>query len=482
MTAARTGLLGAVGAGAGLWLFLPLGGRISVTELAAVLLAPPCLVAVSRYRRGPALVLAAGCWFAGLVVSQLVLPGPAAAVVRAFASVVALVVTTGLLCLVLAPRDREADPAGPRRALLLGFAWGQLVGLFVTPASAAGLDLWKFGGGQAVTLLVLLAAERFSAHSRRYALPLLLLVLTAGHLAVGSRILALVTFVALLGTLLAPLSRRRLGRARAALLVVAAVAGALVLQQTYTTLATSGALGAEQQIKVGFQDGDLGLLVGGRKDFVFLLAAVSERPVLGWGPGAVVPAEVKAEAVSWLRAHDYPLEAYDVLTFVHPATLYLHSTVLGSWATAGLAALPFWLLAMVLLGGGIVRALRGGRIAELFVVVMALWHVLFSPLGDTTRGHIALALALALTAVAHRDRGGDDDARDGVALGRTDGSAEPAADPESAQAQQRSRGQQHAHRGLVATRLGGQHQQLGHHDEEGREQVPPERGHGVGEP
>ncbi|MFD9702545.1 hypothetical protein [Lentzea sp. NPDC059081] len=479
MTAARTGLLGAVGAGAGLWLFVPLGGRISLTEIAAVLLAPPCLVAVARCRRGPALLVTAGCWFAGLVVSQLVLPGPAAAVVRAFATVVALVVATGLLCLVLAPRDREADR---RRAVLLGFAWGQLVGLFVTPAAAAGLDLWKFGGGQAVTLVVLLAAERFSAHSRRYALPVVLLVLTAGHLAVGSRILALVTFVALLGTLLAPLSRRRLGRARAVLLAGAVVAGALVLQQAYTTLATSGALGAEQQIKVGFQDGDLGLLVGGRKDFVFLLAAVSERPVLGWGPGAVVPPEVKAEAVSWLRSHDYPLEAYDVLTFVRPATLFLHSTVLGSWVTAGLAALPFWLLAMVLLCGGIVRALRRGGIAELFVLVMALWHVLFSPLGDTTRGHIALALALALTAVAHRDGGGDDDARDGVTLRGAHGTAEPSADPESAQSQHRPDGEQHAHRGLVTARLSGQHQQLGHHDEERREQVPPERGHGVGEP
>ncbi|MFD5826115.1 hypothetical protein [Lentzea sp. NPDC060358] len=479
MSDARSGLLGALGAGAGLWVFLPLGGRVSLTEAAAVLLAPPCLLALARCRRGTALAVTAGCWFAGLAVSQVLHPGPLPSAVRAFAAVIALVVTAGLLCSVLT--RGQADRARPRRAVLVGFAWGQLVGLFVTPPSAAGLDLWKFGGGQAVTLLVLLAAERFSPHTRRHALPLLLLVLTAGHLAVGSRVLALVTFVALLGTLFAPLSWRRPGRVRAALLAAAVVAGALVLQHAYTSLATSGALGADQQIKIGFQDGDLGLIVGGRKDFVFLLAAVAERPVVGWGPGAVVPAETKAEAVTWLREHDYPLEVYDFLTFVRPATLYLHSVVLGSWATAGLAALPFWLLAMALLGGGIVRAWRRGGIAELFVLVMAGWHVLFSPLGDTTRGHIALALALALTAVAGGDGRGDEDARDRVALGRADGAAEPAADPESAQAQRRPGGQQHAHRGLVTACLSGQHQQLGHHDDERRDQVPPEGGDRAGE-
>ncbi|GLY39021.1 hypothetical protein Amsp01_050450 [Amycolatopsis sp. NBRC 101858] len=397
----RAGLLPPLVAGLGLWLYLPLGGRLSLTELAALVLAPPCLFALLKARRGPAVLGTGLLWLAGLTVSTLLRPAPGGEVLRAFASLGTLVVTIGLLCLVL--RSPDADPAALRRRVLLGFAWGQLAGLLVTPPTVAALDPWKFGAGQAVTLLVLLAAERLRPRTRRYAVPVLLFLLAAGHLVTGSRSLAVLTVAAGLAAVLAPLGGRRRGRARVVALAVAVAIGALVLQQAYVTLANEGELGAAQQQKVRFQEGDFGLLVGGRKDAVFLLGGIAASPVLGWGPGAVVPPEVKATALDWLESHHYPVYGYDRLTLVQPPELYLHSILLGAWATAGIGALPFWLLALVLLARGLTRALRRGGVAEVYVLLVAFWHVWFSPLGDTTRGHLALALALALTSVSRRE-------------------------------------------------------------------------------
>ncbi|WP_290063120.1 hypothetical protein [Amycolatopsis solani] len=396
----RTGLLPALVAGLGLWLYLPLGGRLSVTELVALLLTPPCVFALLKARRGPAVLGTGLLWLAGLTVSTVLHPAPGGEVLRAFASLGTLVVTIGLLCLVL---RSDGDPAALRRRVLLGFAWGQLAGLLVTPPEVAALDPWKFGAGQAVTLLVLLAAERLRPRTRRYAVPVLLVLLAAGHLGTGSRSLAVLTVAAGLAAVLAPVGGRRKGRARVVALVVAVGIGALVLQQVYVTLANEGELGAAQQQKVRFQEGDFGLLVGGRKDAVFLLAGIAASPVTGWGPGAVVPPEVKASALDWLAANRYPVHGYDRLTLVQPPQLYLHSILLGAWATAGVLAVPFWVLALVLLARGITRALRRGGVAEVYVLLVAFWHVWFSPLGDTTRGHLALALALALTSVAHRE-------------------------------------------------------------------------------
>lgn len=396
----RAGLLPPLVAGLGLWLYLPLGGRVSVTELVALVLTPPCVFALLKARRGPAVLGTGLLWLAGLTVSTVLHPASGGEVLRAFASLGTLVVTIGLVCLVLRSGD---DPARVRRKVLLGFAWGQLAGLLVTPPTVAALDPWKFGAGQAVTLLVLLAAERLQPRTRRYAVPVLLFLLAAGHLLTGSRSLAVLTVAAGLAAVLAPLGGRRKGRGRVVALVVAVGCGALVLQQVYVTLANEGELGSAQQQKVRFQEGDFGLLVGGRKDAVFLVAGIAASPLTGWGPGAVAPPDVKASAVDWLEARHYPVYGYDRLTLVQPPQLYLHSILLGTWATAGVLAVPFWLLALVLLARGTTRALRRGAVAEVYVLLVAFWHVWFSPLGDTTRGHLALALALALTSVRRRE-------------------------------------------------------------------------------
>lgn len=412
-------------AGVGAWLFVPVVGRISLTEIVAVALFPCCALALATRRRGRVVLLAGIVWVAGLLVGELVHPSDTTTLVKALSSAGVLVLTTGLVCWLL-----RAGPEAAARRLVAGFAIGQMVGIVVTPPSDVGLDPWKFGAGQGVTMLALVAADRLPPRVNRVATPVLLCVLAALHFALGARSLSLLALVLAVAALLTG-GRRRSGGWLLLCTGVAALA-AFGLSVLYTDLAGHGTLGVAEQEKISFQTGEFGIAVGGRKDFVYLIAGVADNPVVGWGPSAVVPTAVKSEATMWLQDHGYPIYGYDLITFVEPEALYLHSVLLGAWATGGLLALPFWLLAVSLVARGLWLALRDGALAQAYLLLVALWHIFFSPLGDVTRGHIAVAIALSVTALYprgkhHRDRGSRDPVADGGSgsgIGPHDGSTD----------------------------------------------------------
>ncbi|MEU5695938.1 hypothetical protein [Actinosynnema sp. NPDC020468] len=386
--------------GVGLWLFLRVGGRMSATELVALALAPPAVLVLARLPRGRSLLLLALLWLLGLTFATLANGGEPMLVARNVANVVVLVATVALLVAVLrVPAVREG---WSRDVLIAGFGVGELVGLVLTPPEATELGLWKFGAGQALTVCVFVAAQHLRVDRTRLVLPLIALGLCGLHLALGARSLALLTLVLAVAGAVVPTTPRP-GSGRRLLLVVVlgfTAIAAYALQRAYSSLAVRGLLGLTEQMKIGFQDGDFGVLVGGRKDFVFLVSAVWRNPITGWGPGAVVPSDVKSAAVMWLQGHGYPVRGYDWITFVMPDSLYLHSTLLGAWVTAGVLAVPFVLLCVGICAKGLVSALRRRSFAEAYVVLAALWHLFFSPLGDSSRGHIAFAVALGLVALA----------------------------------------------------------------------------------
>ncbi|WP_143219150.1 O-antigen ligase family protein [Actinokineospora bangkokensis] len=473
----------AVAAGVGAWLFVPVVGRISLTEVAAVLLAPAAVLALLRVRRiGPAVLLTGSAWIGGLVLGHLLHPAPATTLAKAVASAGVFVLTVGLVCGIL--RAGSDGERGPRDLLIAGFAVGQAVGIVLTPPDYAALDPWKFGVGQSVTLLVLIAVSRWAHRYDRVAVPAALSLLAALHLVLGARSLSLFAIVIALAAVLTPRVPWRRGWPRLVAVAVAAGLAGVLLGQLYTQLATDGDLGAAEQQKVSFQTGDFGIAVGGRKDVVFLVSGVLQSPITGWGPSARVPSEVKSEAVLWLREHGYPVYGYDLLTYVLPDSLYLHSVLLGAWVTGGVLGFLAWLLVFCVVLRGLARAVRDRALAEAYMLLVAAWHVLFSPLGDSTRGHIAVAVALALTATvgrAHQQReehpGGDgghdrvpDDPGDGTIRWPEQGPDEDGGEPEG-----HHPGQDRAHRALAPAGLQPDHQHLREHHHGGDRDVAPHR-------
>ncbi|GLZ41872.1 hypothetical protein [Actinokineospora sp. NBRC 105648] len=404
----------AVAAGVGAWVFLPLGGRISITEIAAVLLAPAAVLALLRVRRGRAFLVLGAAWLGGLLLGHVLHPAPTAVLVKALSSATVLVLTVGLVCAVLRLHSR---PGQARDLVIAGFAVGQVVGMVLTPPAYAAFDPWKFGLGQAFTLLVLIAVSRVAPAAQRVAVPVALVALAALHLVLGSRSLSLFALLIALAAAVTPAVLSRRGWGRAIGLAAVAVLAAVLLGRLYADLAESGELGSVQQQKIQFQNGDYGVGLGGRKDVVFLASGIVENPLTGWGPAARVPSGVKTAAVVWLRTHGYPIGGYDLVTFVLPDSLYLHSVLLGAWVTGGILALPLWLLVFGLIGRAMIRAVRARSLAEAYLLLVAAWHILFSPLGDSTRGHIAVAVALSLTSLAQRrqQRAGGEGADQGVA-------------------------------------------------------------------
>jgi hypothetical protein len=397
----------AIAAGVAGWVFVPLVGRLSLLEVAALALAPPVLLALLADRLGRRVAVTAALWLLGVLVSAAVLRPPVVYVIPQAATVLFTLAGAALVRYVL---RTERD----RFALVAAFGAGQLVGYVLTPPQAAVVNgIWKFAAGQAVTVLALAALDRYGKLGRAVA-PVALVLLAGLHLALGSRGLALFSLITLAGLLAAPGRGRRLPRGRLALLAVGSVAGGLLLQSAYISLAESGKLGVNEQVKVGLQTGDYGLLVGARKDAVFLVAAIARSPVVGWGPTAPATVEVKTAAARWLADHGYGLENYDYFTLILPDMLYLHSELLGAWVTAGVLAVPFWLLALVLLWRAMLRAMAARRLAESFLLVVGVWHVFFSPLGDVTRVHLAVMLGLALSVLSNPpEADGEQDAEAG---------------------------------------------------------------------
>ncbi|MGB3437371.1 MAG: hypothetical protein WBA97_01355 [Actinophytocola sp.] len=470
-----TALAAPVLAGLAAWTFLPEVGRISLTEIAALLLAPCCLVALVRLPRGGALVVFAVLWLVGITLGQLTHPADTTTVVKAVSSAVMLVLTVGLVVAVL----RHGSPGGldlARHRLVVAFAVGQLIGMALTPPAVAVLDPWKFGIGQAVTLLVLVLTERAWRNARRVVVPVVLVGMAGVHLVLGSRSLCLLALIIALAAVVTWLGGTR-PSARIVVFGLFAVVGAVLLDGFYVDLAGSGTLGDAATQKLRFQDGELGVAVGGRKDFVFVLFGALHSPWVGWGPAAVVPPEVKSAAVHWLVDHGYPIYGYDLMTFVMPESLFVHSVVLGGWVTAGVAALPFWVLVIVFLVRGFADAVRRGAFAEAFLVLTALWHVFFSRLGDTTRGHIAVAVALAIIGLAARDavreQGGDEDTDNPVPDGGSDGGLRRCGGAEAcgAEPEQHPGRQDDGDRQLVPCGLQPQYQQLRQQHARGGDQV-----------
>lgn len=390
-------------AGAGVWVFLPVTGRISVTEAAAVFLLPCGLVALARLPRARGLMAAGALWITGIVLAQFVHPADSGTVIKVLASAFVLTCTVGSIIGALTPRAGGTS-VGPtaRRLLVVGFAVGEMVGTALTPPADIGADPWKFGVGQAVAMVVLVWCDRLSPSTGRVVTPLIAVGIAGIDLLAGARSLSLLALVIGVAVLFA--GRKPGRRGHAVLWLAGCLAAAITVSTVYTTLAKNGELGEAQQEKVSFQTGDFGLAVGGRKDFVYLVTAALDSPLLGWGASGVVPPPVKGEATQWLRRHGYAIHGYDLVTFAEPPALYQHSTILDAWIDGGIAGLPFWLLAVGLLARGLLLALRSRAIAEAYLVLGAIWHVFFSPLGDVTRGHIAVALALSVTALWARGK------------------------------------------------------------------------------
>jgi hypothetical protein len=181
------------------------------------------------------------------------------------------------------------------------------------------------------------------------------LSLLLGYRALGGVALMASAYLYLSAFMQRPSRRAHPSTPRALVGVLFCIAAAYMVSEGYDAAARGGLLGDSAQGKYFLQSGSLGVLVGGRPEFLVATQAIIDSPILGRGSYAkdFRYVDLLAERLSSLR---YEIGARPQEAGLIPAHLYL----LGSWVWAGLFGGLFW-AAVLALASRLLLRLSGGR-------------------------------------------------------------------------------------------------------------------------
>ena len=299
------------------------------------------------------------------------------------------------------------DQPSRARALLAGVGGTMLLGAIIAYAPGNPLMLWKMGGVTGLMLFLLALA----AGASRYRLASIILI--AGALLAlyyNSRSSALLCFTSaffLIGAIFFSGQRRKHGRLRKVslrtflLLMVGGCIAILAVFELYSFVVQSGWLGQDALNKFMVQRGDrgpIGLLVCGRAELIASLQAIADSPI--WGHG------------SWARDMSYrfginqQLAAYGCPwsenVILQDDIIPSHSILFGAWVEAGIMGALFWVFVAYLVIQFLGLVWRNHSVLApllVFVAVILIWDILFSPFGASRRLTMMAMAAALLQAV-----------------------------------------------------------------------------------
>ncbi|MDV8077555.1 hypothetical protein R4P47_13385 [Rhodococcus sp. IEGM 1370] len=390
-------------------IYISFGGRFSLTELISVISFPLLILAVPNGPRFFRLFASAFTVAIALFYSGWRFNKPEALIAPAVANVL---FTISLAVLIAALLKKYG--LARLSELSIGLALGVIAGVFTSPTLSQNQDSWKFGFGVSLALFSVIIVDRLLRRKKLFWALLAGLAVSVVNIYMGSRSLAVFGAISIIFAVVTfsyqqegiadrikqSMHRIKLGR----IALAAALAGLAVF--TLVKLLAGGAFGEIAQRKLTNQSGDLGPLIGARKEIVPLLFSIKESPLAGWGPAPSPPPSVRNQAALWFVEHRYELQPFEIESLFKVPTLSLHSVVLGLFATAGIFAIPLVLCFASGLYRSLVEALRLQSSVAFYLSLTGIWAFFFSPLGDTTRIQLAIPLALGLvvTSVPKRRR------------------------------------------------------------------------------
>lgn len=390
--------------------FLEIGviGRLFIPEIILLGLLPLLLYARGRWLWAPLprkLLLFGTAWLAAQIITDLVRSTPFQDWTRGWAKITFFLLNFSALYLFLMGR----------RSRILWFAagivCGQILSYFIAPNMYAAGNTWKFGVGGAVTLAIALFTQTAFA-TRRPLMPELMLAGSAAlNILMGLRSLGAVCFVAalyLFGRRLFARLRphaRNLGMRGWAVVVVAALVSGIAIKTTYEYAASQGWLGGEALAKYESQSsGELGILIGGRKEILASGQAILDSPLIGHGSWAKnrMYIELLLERLSDLgygADGAYGEDSEDLIP--------THSYLFGAWVEAGLMGAVFWAFVALLSVRclGVMFTFRHEPLVAFgaFIAVSLTWDILFSPFGALTRLYVPYYLVLLMFLLKRHD-------------------------------------------------------------------------------
>jgi hypothetical protein len=322
-------------------------------------------------------------WLLGQITSDVLRATPFEDYVRGWAMIAFTLTNFAVLYVLLFQNAR--------RIILytIGLALGGIVTYFLNPNAFAVQYAWKFGYGSGVTVLIMLLAIAGSARSKGTVAVAVMLFASALNIyndyrSLGGECFLMATYLIVQQTA----CTRRGGGVPVGVMgiligsAVLAISGMGILR-IYEYYAASGTLGYTAQQKYEAQSsGQYGLLFGGRTEFLVGLEAALDSPIVGHG----------SWAKDWRYAGEVETLQKDAgYGTVGPSDSWLipsHSCLIGAWVSAGILGLAFWLWVMSLFVrtlGGLTRNLEPVGLLIVFLAMMSVWDVLFSPYGAERR-------------------------------------------------------------------------------------------------
>lgn len=276
----------------------------------------------------------------------------------------------------------------------IGYALSCLPTYFLVGNSISFDNAWKFLFGPNLTLLMFLViSDSKLTLFPKFAIPVFL---SAVDLTFGSRSLALITLITTL-TLIEPKRVRRnffIYVTSLALIFLSI----FLIEDTYRTLAISGQLGLNQQIKAQNQFSSGPILLVARSEFLYEISALKINWLTGYGAKPKITFEVldkTSQYESLLGVKHNATAAYQVYSTT--GALPRHSMILSAWVEGGVLALLFWLyLTWQMIRWSMITNSKNqpfGLLAR-YLIINSVWAILFSPLGAGSRVSMAYSIAV----------------------------------------------------------------------------------------
>ena len=379
-----------------------LGARQNVTHtvtaghVAALLIAPLWLGSLGKFRgAGSLFVLGiasclSGFWLLGLNSSDHQVDATTA--INNVAVLLGILLTVGVVLWA-----KQVMPEW-----LVGCSYGLGLLLHVVQSGPTGANVWKFGYGVPVVVITLSIAYglgRWGRVRQGLAEAAALSVLAVLCMLNDSRSMFGMLGTVLILVLWQLVPRGKNGR-RSVVKTMLALAGlAIAMYDVLTSLLLEGYLGASAQARSVEQINMTGsLLLGGRPEMGATRALLEHNP-LGFGLGIIPSLSDILVAKTGMSAINYQPNNGYVENYMFGSQFEVHSIFGDLWAIFGIPGLALAAVIVILAVRAIVVGIAHGRgsALPLFLAVVTLWNIFFSPL-LTSVPTMALGLALMLPA------------------------------------------------------------------------------------
>lgn len=280
------------------------------------------------------------------------------------------------------------DPVNIHIAIF-GFAASGLASFFIQPGTYARSEIWKFGIGYPLILMVFCLLSLRKIRLKKFVIVSLIIFLSVLSLFLGARSLALVTFLTVF--FVRNEVNVKKGKFSYSVIVILLLLGAVGLfSNAYSSLAKNGTLGDKAQAKYISQTATgNNIIINSRSELLFAGRAIVDSPILGFGSYSEMNPNLRTKILTFLTENNI---YYDLapINRTYGNRIPVHSMILQWWLWFGILGLLFPLKLLI----NFIKAISiiGEPVLYYYLVISGIWNVLFSPYGEAGRILVPLTI------------------------------------------------------------------------------------------